>query len=67
MSHSQPILGWEVEGSGMEKKFEGSSADEVAFVEAAASVGVTFASRTRIPGSSSQVGSSEGLQEAPSS
>eukprot|EP00930_Biecheleria_cincta_P034565 TRINITY_DN23879_c0_g1_i1.p1 TRINITY_DN23879_c0_g1~~TRINITY_DN23879_c0_g1_i1.p1 ORF type:complete len:1156 (+),score=201.51 TRINITY_DN23879_c0_g1_i1:37-3504(+) len=36
-----------------ENKFEGSSADEVAFVDAAASVGVTFAARNRISGSSS--------------
>eukprot|EP00435_Cladocopium_sp_Y103_P042653 s786_g11.t2 len=43
----------QVEGEGIEKKFEGSSADEVAFVEAAQAVGVTFFSRTRIPGTSS--------------
>lgn len=43
----------QVEGEGIEKKFEGSSADEVAFVEAAQAVGVTFLSRTRIPGTSS--------------
>lgn len=43
----------QVEGEGVEKKFEGSSADEVAFVEAAQAVGVTFVSRTRIAGTSS--------------
>ncbi|CAK9013363.1 Phospholipid-transporting ATPase ID (ATPase class I type 8B member 2) (P4-ATPase flippase complex alpha subunit ATP8B2), partial [Durusdinium trenchii] len=43
----------QVEGEGTNKKFEGSSADEVAFVEAAKDVGVTFVSRTRIPGTSS--------------
>mmetsp|Transcript_89579 Transcript_89579/g.159036 ORF Transcript_89579/g.159036 Transcript_89579/m.159036 type:complete len:1113 (+) Transcript_89579:84-3422(+) len=40
----------EVDDQG-KKKFEGSSADEVAFVQAAADVGVTFTSRVRQAGS----------------
>eukprot|EP00931_Biecheleriopsis_adriatica_P116278 TRINITY_DN91944_c0_g1_i1.p1 TRINITY_DN91944_c0_g1~~TRINITY_DN91944_c0_g1_i1.p1 ORF type:complete len:1091 (-),score=194.42 TRINITY_DN91944_c0_g1_i1:2-3274(-) len=34
-------------------KFEGSSADEVAFVEAAAACGIIFTSRSRLPGTAS--------------